>query len=171
MSRDKRTEIQQFAIDIQDASQKASAIITEEMAKYVKEKHKYNSIIDFHKAHIKSRCELKAEFLVELGYRKIHDDHQRQCACYALGCQMAEELKREFAREIFAAVDSTIDLVCAMTGLDIAIFGKYAELKKKYTESEDTNVLTNTVKGEWKSPIWTAEMWKDYKDKYTEEGK
>ena len=34
-------------------------------------------------------------------------------------------------KEIFAAIDATIDLICAMTGLDIAIFGKYAELKKK----------------------------------------
>ncbi len=40
----------------------------------------------------------------------------------------------EVAEEIFLAVDETIDLICAMTGLDIAIFGKYAELKKKYTE-------------------------------------
>ncbi len=72
--------------------------------------------------------------LHKMGYRKIHDDHQRQCACYALGCQMAEELKREVAKEIFETVDSTIDLICAMTGVDIVAFGKYAELKKKYTE-------------------------------------
>jgi hypothetical protein len=41
------------------------------------------------------------------------------------------------AEEIFAAVDATIDLICAMTGLDITIFGKYAELKKEYTEDEE----------------------------------
>ena len=40
----------------------------------------------------------------------------------------------DVAREIFEGVDSTIDLICAMTGLDIKVFGKYAELKKKYTE-------------------------------------
>lgn len=41
---------------------------------------------------------------------------------------------REEVVRIFAEIDSTIDLICAMTGVDIAIFGKYAELKKKYTE-------------------------------------
>ena len=41
--------------------------------------------------------------------------------------------RAEVAR-IFEEIDSTIDLICAMTGIDIAFFGKYAELKKKYTE-------------------------------------
>ena len=46
----------------------------------------------------------------------------------------AEQIRSEVAREIFEAVDSMLDLVCAMTGLEITYFGKYAELKKKYTE-------------------------------------
>ena len=44
--------------------------------------------------------------------------------------------KSEVAREIFEAVDSMLELVCAMTGLGMTYFGKYAELKKKYTEGE-----------------------------------
>ena len=73
MNRDKQTEIQQFVIDLQSASQKASKIITDETANYVKENHKYNNIIDYAKAHIKSRFEYEAEFLTELGYAKSTD--------------------------------------------------------------------------------------------------
>ena len=43
----------------------------------------------------------------------------------------------DVASEIFEEIDSTIDLICAMTGLDIRAFGKYAEIKKKYTEKKD----------------------------------
>ena len=73
MSRDKQTEIQQFAIDLQNASQRASKIIVDETANYVKQNHKYNNLIDYAKAHIKSRFEYEAEFLVELGYAKASD--------------------------------------------------------------------------------------------------
>ena len=41
----------------------------------------------------------------------------------------------DVAREIFAEIDSMIELLCVMFGHDIIIVGKYAELKKKY-ESE-----------------------------------
>ena len=41
---------------------------------------------------------------------------------------------REEVAKIFEEIDAMIDLICVMTGVDIAIFGKYAELKKKYTE-------------------------------------
>ena len=58
------------------------------------------------------RVQFEMERLCNAGYRKASD----------------------VAREIFEGVDSTIDLICAMTGLDIKVFGKYAELKKKYTE-------------------------------------
>ena len=37
-------------------------------------------------------------------------------------------------REIIEDVESLINLLCMMTGLNIRVFGKYAELKKKYTE-------------------------------------
>ena len=40
----------------------------------------------------------------------------------------------DVAEDIFAEIDSIIGLICAMTGLDFIILGKYAELKKKYTE-------------------------------------
>ncbi len=72
-------------------------------------------------AHVKcSECsyecyqKLYARKAIEAGYRKASD----------------------VAEEIFLAIDETINLICAMTGLDIAIFGKYAELKKKYTEGD-----------------------------------
>lgn len=77
-----------------------------------------------------------AHYLTEAGYRKIYDDHQRQCTCYALGCQMAEELEKKVAREFIEAVDSMMECVTAMTGLSLTYYGKYAELKKKYTEEE-----------------------------------
>ena len=90
----------------------------EEMAKIIDDNHGF----------IVSSVET-AESLYESGYRKIYDDHERQCTCYALGCQMAEELKREVAEEIFAEIDR----MCIDT------FGNFnhrvfAELKKKYTE-------------------------------------
>ena len=77
-----------------------------------------------------------AEEIYNAGYRKIYDDHQRQCTCYALGCQMAEELEKKVAREFIEAVDSMMECVTAMTGLSLTYYGKYAELKKKYTEEE-----------------------------------
>ena len=44
----------------------------------------------------------------------------------------------EVAREIFDAVDEMMACVAEMTGCAITYYGKYAELKKKYTESEGT---------------------------------
>ncbi len=49
---------------------------------------------------------------------------------YVKGYRKASEV----AEEIFSVVDETIEMICFMTGLDITIFGKYAGLKKKYTE-------------------------------------
>ena len=77
-----------------------------------------------------------AHALTSKGYRKIDDDHKRQCTCYALGCQMAKRLEEKVAKEFISAVDETIELLCAMYGDNIIICGKYAELKKKYTEGE-----------------------------------
>jgi methanogenic corrinoid protein MtbC1 len=51
---------------------------------------------------------LHAEVLYAKGYRKIADDHARQCTYYALGCQMAEGLKRKVAEEIFAEIEEGI---------------------------------------------------------------
>ena len=92
----------------------------EEMAKIIDDNHGF----------IVSSVET-AESLYESGYRKIYDDHERQCTCYALGCQMAEELKREVAEEIFAEIDR----MCIDT------FGNFnhrvfAELKKEYAEGK-----------------------------------
>ena len=48
--------------------------------------------------------------------------------------ELYEKARTKVAREIFGEIDSTIDLICAMTGLDVRLYGKYAELKNKYTE-------------------------------------
>ena len=40
------------------------------------------------------------------------------------------------AREIFEQIDDTMELICAMTGVDVILFGRYAELKKIYTEEK-----------------------------------
>ena len=53
-----------------------------------------------------------AKRFYDAGYRKIYDDHQRQCTCYALGCQMAEELKRKVAREIFEEAEKIFMATC-----------------------------------------------------------
>ena len=81
--------------------------------------------------------------MTERGYRKINDDHQKQVACYALGCQEGDKIARRVAAEIFAEIERFM--------LDGAIGGKYptklinpdkyAELKKKYI-GKDTNVTT-----------------------------
>lgn len=74
------------------------------------------------------QAEIASRTLHTLGYRKIYDDHQRQCTCYALGCQMAEELKKEVAMEIFEELEKS--------GLWASRYPIIAELEKKYTESE-----------------------------------
>lgn len=73
MSRDKQTEIQQFAIDLQNVSAKVSNIIMEETHEFVSQNHKYNSLKEFHEAHKKGRNVMEAEFLTELGYAKASE--------------------------------------------------------------------------------------------------
>ena len=96
-----------------------------------------------------------AKGLYDAGYRKIYDDHQRQCTCYARGCQMAESLKTEVAEEIFAEIENALGLLRKAVAEGRKNDGiKYqqlhdgriisleaiayftAELKKKYTEGE-----------------------------------
>lgn len=80
-----------------------------------------------------------SEHLVDQGYRKIYDDNQRQCTCYALGCQMAEELERKVARGIFEEIEKiAMHNVTSSHGIWLLSMGEvaFAELKKKYTESE-----------------------------------
>lgn len=76
----------------------------------------------------------KAEALYNAGYRKIHDDNLIQCVCYALGCQAAEKIKAEVAREIFELVECAFSPVCDYDGYTIRRY--LAELKKEYTEGE-----------------------------------
>ena len=94
-----------------------------------------------------------AKALVNAGYRKISDDHQRQCTCYALGCQMAAGLKKDVAREIFEEIEKAHEEcihIDPSTNIGYLLRTKFelklAELKKKYI-GEDTNVTTNTEEG------------------------
>lgn len=96
--------------------------------------------------------EAVADKLIAEDYRKIFDDHQRQCTCYALGCQMSEQLKREVAREIFEEIEKarkkwdTVHNIdhygyngSAFGYLEADVDSTIYELKKKYTESEKDN--------------------------------
>ena len=78
--------------------------------------------------------ECTAVNIYNAGYRKIYDDHQRQCTCYALGCQMAKRLEQKVAEEIFGEIEYLIwqndtHPACELTE-------HIAELKKKYTEEK-----------------------------------
>lgn len=72
--------------------------------------------------------------LHKMGYRKIYDDHKRQCTCYALGCQMAESLKREVARDIFEEIDNLLKFYIESGIYFEELEDMIAKLKKKYTE-------------------------------------
>ena len=86
----------------------------------------------------KNRCHAKkyATRAYNAGYRKIEEDPFRRCTCLALGCDIADDLKREVAEEIFAEIEFEI----AQLDFDreetraIAIEGIIASVKKKYTE-------------------------------------
>ena len=93
--------------------------------------------------------EAVAERLIAEGYRKIYDDNERQCTCYALGCQMAEELKRKVAEKIFEEIEKarkqwdTVHNIdhfgyngSAFGYLEADVDHTIYELKKKYTEGE-----------------------------------
>ena len=84
----------------------------------------------------KCECFTDAQYLYAKGYRKIYDDHQRQCTCYALGCQMAEELKKKVAREIFEEIGKLTNEYLQGKIYTHEFCTNLAELKKKYTESE-----------------------------------
>ena len=46
----------------------------------------------------------------------------------------ADVVPKSEVEKLIKSVDDMLDLVCAMTGLDLTCFGKYAELKKKYVK-------------------------------------
>ena len=46
----------------------------------------------------------------------------------------ADVVPKSEVEKLIKSVDDMLDLVCAMTGLDLTYFGKYAELKKKYVK-------------------------------------
>jgi hypothetical protein len=48
----------------------------------------------------------------------------------------ADVVPKSEVEELIKSVDDMLDLVCAMTGLELTYFGKYAELKKKYIKGD-----------------------------------
>ena len=71
-------------------------------------------ILDVDRSYYGMECDeiqakAEAAAIYDKGYRKIYDDHQRQCTCYALGCQMAEQLKKEVAREVIEEVATLLE--------------------------------------------------------------
>ena len=67
-----------------------------------------------------------------VGECPTYDEHSKNIAkyLYNAGYHKASEVAGEFIE----AVDQMMELVVAMTGCSFTYFGKYAELKKKYTE-------------------------------------
>ena len=91
----------------------------------------------------KEECDLTtcvhcmAEILYKKGYRKVEEDSFRRCTCLALGCDIADDLKRDVAREIFEEIEASAK-VKYWRGGGLVVFEvngeDFAELKKKYTE-------------------------------------
>lgn len=52
-----------------------------------------------------------------------------KCVCNSPTADVVPKSKVE---ELIKSVDDMLDLACAMTGLELTYFGKYAELRKKY---------------------------------------
>lgn len=119
-----------------------------------------------------------AKTLYEEGYRKIYDDYQRQCTCYALGCQMAEELKRGLTTHIFIDINNMFEKINyrITDGLFTATMKQDEESQKLYTQAQS---IVNTIRDcirytirdryikdgntkDWTPPTWTSEMWKDF---------
>ena len=76
-------------------------------------------------------CVIPCQSCAYYGYENCRDVQSAE-KLYAAGYRKASEV----AREIFEEIDEMIYMLSAMTGIDIIILGKYAELKKKYTEGE-----------------------------------
>lgn len=70
---------------------------------------------------------------------EAYDDHQKQVACYTLGCQEGDKIRREVAREIFDEIEK--HAMVGQTPFGLILYqigvGTLAELKKKYTEGEE----------------------------------
>lgn len=82
-----------------------------------KQMHEFGVIVD------------KDELVKALKY-----DREQYNKGYADGFANAD---KEVAIELFAAMDEAIDLICEMAGFGIKIFGKYAELKKRYIGGDE----------------------------------
>ena len=106
-------QIEEMAKDLLNVSKMVSNIIMEETHEFVSQRHKYNSLKDFHEAHKKGRNVMEAEFLTELGYRKASD--------------IAREIFEEIDRMIYRLLNDKHYIVGDMCY-------EVAELKKKYAE-------------------------------------
>ena len=138
MTKEKQNEkIQQFATDLLNVSVKVSNIIMEETHEFISQKHKYNSLKDFHEAHPKGRNLMEAEFLTELGYVK------------------ASEVAREIFEEIEKEIRSSVKVIITIKDKEedgwydgqlnvLGMLGKFiAELKQKYTEEGNEKRCNN----------------------------
>lgn len=119
----------------------------EEMAKVMHERAHEIAVDTYGMAKLEAQSKTMpddfADALYTAGYRKVHDDYAIQCVCYALGCQAAEKIKTEVAREISEEIieplwdayknseHEDIKLLVAMICESINY-----KLKKKYAEGE-----------------------------------
>ena len=83
-----------------------------------------------------------ADKLIAEDYRKIYDDHERQCTCYALGCQMAEQLERKVAREIFEEIEALMNEVYSSVQ-----YGCYSYGMTKQTDSPSAQRQCGKLEG------------------------
>lgn len=85
------------------------------------------------------------ECKVECPYNEL----KAECDCHTAVCKdaleyineleakLADVVPKSEVEELIKSIDDMLDLACAMTGLKLTYYGKYAELKKKYLEDKN----------------------------------
>lgn len=71
---------------------------------------------------------------ITYGERYVTVSHSERIAKHLLDADYRKA--SDVAREIFEDVESLINLICLMTGLNIKAFDKYIKLKKKYESTQ-----------------------------------
>ena len=105
---------------------------TDEMDSFIEMLKFALDLINRQKAEI---AELEAE--CERQYEQAEADIRANLADGGTSCHWCIEGHRaEVANEFIDACDKMLSTICAATGLDMTYFGKYAVLKKKYTEGK-----------------------------------
>ncbi|MBR2343004.1 MAG: hypothetical protein IKA64_01975 [Clostridia bacterium] len=123
-----RSDLEQFAIDIQAASQKATDIFMDEITRCRKDTRDNNNFIDYGVSRLHGRAEHEAKILTELGYRKaakvaLEEVDRFQC-----------ELRHIFLVMCNGENYNTLNLLQIDSAIESLFDDKCAELKKKYTE-------------------------------------